>query len=242
MRSRVVCLGLVLALGGLAAPQAGARDWHVSLLGAGQVVAAPEFDPLASGDGLVLFQLELGLEIDEFVDGLSLELAYQTGGRNAALYTGSRQDLKTGLDLHGVTLAAVYRHPLTRWLNLSARLGGSLDFARLRVSSAEAGTLLRHWELARPGGFATLGLELALPRALWRRWLDRPAGDAQAGFTIGLRIEAGWQLCAPLDYGRVDPAVETPEGQDEAIARQPVDLGSLRLDGFLWRAGLYAVF
>ena len=44
----------------------------LSLLGVGQVVAAPEYDPLAGDDRLAYFQLDGGLEIDELLEGLSL--------------------------------------------------------------------------------------------------------------------------------------------------------------------------
>ncbi len=242
MRSVVKPMVLGLALWLSAAGEARARDWHLSLLGAGQVVAAPEFDPLAGDDGLAYFQIEGGLEIDELLEGLSLELAYQTADRSASLFSGEQPELTTGLMLHGLSLSAVYRLPLADWLGLAGRLGGSLDFVRLRVAGTEAGTLLERWELACPGGFATLGLELSLPRTLWRRWLDRPAGDPRSGFTIGLRLEAGWQLRAPLDYGRVEAKTVAADGEGAAVERRAIDLGRLRLDGFLWRAGLYAVF
>lgn len=155
----------------LAAPDwAAARDVTLSLLGGGQVVAGREFDPLAQNDALALMNIELGLELPELLAGFSLELGYEYGDKSAELFAGQQPWLTTGLQLHGLTASAVYRLVLAEWLAASVRVGGSLNFARLRLSTPD-GPLLQDWVNARLGAFGTLGLELSLSRNLWRRWI-----------------------------------------------------------------------
>jgi len=226
-----------VALLGLLTGTTQARDYHLSLLGVGQVVADREYDPLSGDDGLALFNLEFGLELPEVTEGLSLELAYGTGSQKARLYAGENPWLKTRLDLHQVLLGAVYRLPLTSWLGATARLGASLDFAKLSLVS-DGQTLLADWDLARLGGYATAGLEIALPRSLWTKWMGLPTGDPTEGFTLGLRFEAGWSIRQALRYADISGS----GGGQEDIAVQGTDLGSVRLDGFLFRAGAYVVF
>lgn len=228
---------IVLMLIGLLAGPAVARDYHVSLLGVGQVVADPEYDALSGDDGLALFNLELGLELPELLEGFGLELTYGTGTQQARLFAGEDPWLKTRLQLHEVLLGAVYRYPLTSWLNASARIGASLDFAKLSLRS-QGEALLSDWDLARLGGYGLLGLELAMPRGLWSKWLTGVEGDPNDGFTVGLRLEAGWSIRQPMRYGDVDGG----DGGKQAIAIQGVDLGAVSLDGFLFRAGAYVVF
>lgn len=219
-----------------------ARDFSLTLLSGGQVVADREFDPLAENDGLALVQVELGIELPELLEGFSLELGYGFAEKHAELYAGDQPWLTTGLELHGVLLSAAYRLPLTAWLSASARVGGSLDFVRLRLQTDQT-VLLQGWQLAKLGVFGLLGLELGLPRNLWRRWLERPEGDPREGFTLGLRLEAGWAWRQALDYGRlVAPEDEQALAGVDPIAREPVDLGDLRLAGCLFRIGVFAIF
>jgi hypothetical protein len=219
-----------------------ARDYTVTLSGSGQVVAQREFDALADDDGLALFHLEFGLELPELLEGLSLELGYETGTRSQHLFAGDDPWLSTHLELHGLTLSVAYRMPVTTWLNATARAGGTLDFARLYLTGPD-GVLIEDWANAKVGGFGTLGLEIALPRNLWKRWLSRPEADPNEGFTMGLRMEIGWALRQPFSYDEMRTPV--PGNEDEAklqIDRQTIDLGDIHLDGLMFRVGFYTAF
>lgn len=209
-----------------------ARDYHVSLLGGAQIVANRDVDALSADDGLPLVHLDLGLELPELSDGLSIELGYQSGKLGSTLFAGDEPWLRSALRMHGLTVGAAYRMPLTNWLILAARAGGTVDFARLRITD-DGALLLGGWSMARLGAYGLLGFEIALPRTLWRRWLNRPAGDPRDGFTLGIRLEAGWAYRQPFDYD----GVRAPgSGVD------PVQLGDVHLDGALFRAGIFAVF
>ncbi len=237
MRIHALTAMIALSLCGWPSAPAAARDYHVSLLGVGQVVADPEYDTLSADDGLALFNLELGLELPELLEGLGLELTYGTGEQQSRLFAGDDPWLKTRLQLHEVLLGVVYRYPLTSWLNASARVGASLDFAKLSLRS-QGEALLSDWDLARLGGYGLLGLELAMPRGLWGKWLTGVEGDPTEGFTIGLRLEAGWSLRQPMRYGDM----VGDAGGRQAIEVQGAELGAVSLDGFLFRAGAYVVF
>lgn len=213
---------------------AGARELSFSALVSGQIVAEPSFDPLARHDTLALAHLEVGVELDELLEGLSLELAWEAGGSREELFAGDQPWLHSDLLVHGVVLGASWRLPVFAWLRGVVRLGGTVDFARLQLRE-DGQTLLSDWANGRVGGFATLGAEVILPRNVWRRWFGRPEGDPLEGFTLGLRLELGWSLRQAFVYDQM-------RGDRGDISRVPADLGSVHLDGFMFRTGLLCVF
>jgi len=122
------------------------------------------------------------------------------------------------------------------------RLAGTLDFARLEVHDANH-TYLSDWANAKLGIMGTLGVEFLVPRNLWRRWFQKAPGDKNEGFTLGLRLEAGWSLRQAYDYDEMRAPDSGSDGEAEIqIDRQAVDLGAVTLDGFLFRVGLVVFF
>jgi hypothetical protein len=64
----------IAVIGWLAIPQTSiARDFAVSVCGTGHIVAQREYDPLSADDALGLAHVELGMELEELLPGLSLE-------------------------------------------------------------------------------------------------------------------------------------------------------------------------
>jgi len=223
----------------LLAGSAEARELTLSICGTGQVVAAREFDPLSSQDVLGLAHVEAGIELPELLPGLSLELAWEGGTTKNDLFAGSAPWLESQLMIHGAVLTAAWRLPLFSWLQATARAGMTLDFARLRFEK-DGQTYLSDWANARMGVTAALGAELVLPRNTWRRWFGLDDLEGNQGFTLGLRLEAGWSYRQGFAFDEMAPPGSGDEGSD--IERMPVDLGSLDLDGFFFRAGLVAFF
>jgi len=219
------------------APGTQARDFTVSICGTGQVAADKDFDPLSANDTIGMAHIEVGMELDEILEGLSLELAYQGGSVESDLFAGQNPWLHTQLLTHGIVVSTSMRIPLADWLNTMVRLGATIDFARLRLSS-DADLLLSDWSLARLGAVASAGIEVLLPRNQWRDWFDKPRGDAQEGFTMGIRLEAGWSFRQAYEFDQMIPA----EGGAGKIALQDVGLGGVGLDGFMFRAGLVVFF
>jgi hypothetical protein len=217
------------------APRVPARDVTASALVTGQIAAERSFDPLSADDALALAHIEVGLELEEVLPGLTLELAWETGTQSGDLFAGDQPWLRTELMIQGVVLSAAWRLPVTTWLHGVARMGATCEFARLRLEE-DGEVLLTDWANARLGGFASLGAEFILPRNLWRRWVGAEPGDDHEGFTLGIRLEAGWSLRQPYTFDEMHPA------DAGGIDRARIDLGSIDLSGFMFRAGLVAFF
>ena len=236
MRSfMLVIVAALLMLGS----SAGAREWTISICGTGQVVAAREFDPLAGQDILGLAHVEAGIGLPELLPGLSLELAWEGGSARSNLFAGVSPWLSSELTLYGALLSLAWRLPVLDWLRLTSRAGMTLDFARLRFES-DGQTYLSDWSIARPGVSAALGAELVLPRNTWRSWFGLEPVDGEQGFTLGLRLEAGWSYRQSFEFDQMTPSASG--NANSAIEPAAVDLGSLGLDGFFFRAGLVAFF
>ncbi|HUU00180.1 MAG TPA: hypothetical protein VM425_01925 [Myxococcota bacterium] len=235
MRSLRIVAAALLWLAG----SAEARELTLSVCGTGQIVAAREFDPLASQDVLGLAHVEAGLGLGELLPGLSLELAWEGGTTTSDLFAGTTPWLESQLTIHGAVLTAAWRLPLFAWLQATARAGMTLDFARLRFEK-DGRTYLSDWANARMGVTAALGAELFLPRNTWRRWFGLSDLENNEGFTLGLRLEAGWSYRQGFAFDDMTPPASGSNGSD--IKSAPIDLGSLNLDGFFFRLGLVAFF
>jgi hypothetical protein len=223
-------------------PAASARDFIVSVCGTGHIVAQREYDPLSSDDALGLAHVELGMELEELLPGLSLEIAWESGTHRGDLFPGINPWLDADLLMHGIVLSAAYRLPVTEWLNAVGRVGGTLDFAKLELSQGGE-VLLSDWANAKLGVQGVIGVELFAPRNLLRRWFKRGAGDPHEGFTAGLRFEVGWSYKQSFVYDEMnEPAPENEEVAKRQIDRAPVNLGGIHLDGFIFRAGLVVFF
>jgi hypothetical protein len=221
---------------------ASARDWTVSVGATGQLAAEREFDPLGKNDDLALAHLEVGMELEEFIPGFNIELAYDVGGSYDALFEGDSPWLNTELQIHRIVVGASMRLELTTWFSAVAHLAGTLDFARLNLHDAN-NEYLYDWALAKPGVVGTLGVEFMVPRNLLRRWFEKPAGPENDGFTLGFRMEAGWSLRQAYEFNEMTaPAPDSGEQAKNQIGRQPVNLGDVGLDGFTFRMGLIVFF
>jgi hypothetical protein len=234
---------LIAVIGLLACPQSShARDYTVSVCGTGHVVAQREYDPLSSDDALGLAHVELGLEFEEVLPGLSLEIAWESGTRHGDMFPGGDPWLDAELLMHGMVLSAAYRLPVTEWMNAVGRVGGTLDFAELEIRE-DGNTLLSDWANARLGVQGVIGVEIFTPRNLLRRWFKQDPGDPDEGFTVGLRFEVGWSYKQAFVYDEMnEPAPEDEEVAKRQITRAPVNLGGIHLDGFIFRAGLVVFF
>ncbi len=234
---------LFAVMGLLALPQAAfPRDYVVSVCGTGHVVAQREYDPLSADDALGLAHVELGMELEELLPGLSLEIAWESGTHHGDLFPGASRGLDTDLLMHGMVLSAAYRLPVTEWMNTVARVGGTLDFAKLELSEGGE-VLLSDWANAKLGIQGVIGVEFFTPRNLLRKWFKRDPGDPREGFTVGLRFEVGWSYKQPFVYDEMnEPAPEDQEVAKRQIDRAPVNLGGVHLDGFIFRVGLVVFF
>ena len=234
---------LIAVIGLLACPQSStARDYTVSVCGTGHVVAQREYDPLSSDDALGLVHIELGLELEELLPGLSLEIAWETGNNRGDMFAGDNPWLETELLVQGIVLSAAYRLPVTEWMNAVGRVGGTLDFAELEIRE-DGKTLLSDWANAKLGVQGVIGVEIFTPRNLVRKWFRQDPGDPDEGFTMGLRFEVGWSYKQEFVYDEMN---EPPPGDEEIAKRQiervPINLGGISLDGFIFRAGLVVFF
>ena len=234
---------LFVVIGLLACPPASvAREYTVSVCGTGHVVAQREYDPLSSDDALGLAHVELGIELEEVLPGLSLEIAWETGTHRGDLFSGTNPWLDTELLMHGVVLSAAYRLPVTEWMNAVGRVGGTLDFAELELRE-DGKTLLSDWANAKLGVQGVIGVEFFTPRNLLRKWFSQDPGDPAEGFTMGLRFEVGWSYKQEFVYDEMnEPAPSDKEIAKRQIDRAPVNLGGVSLDGFIFRAGLVVFF
>jgi hypothetical protein len=231
-------LSIIISLFFLAGPaEVFARDYNLSVGATGQIAASRDFDPLSDDDEFNLAHIELGIELDEVLPGLSLEVAWEVGSVSNQLYAGDNPWLSTELAINGLILSASYRLPLTTWLNGTVRLGGTLDFARLRFTQNDQ-ILLSDWSMARLGIIGTAGVEFMLPRNLWRTWFDKPEGDPQQGFTMGLRFELGWSYRQAFVFDQM----RSSDTDKLSIARTDMDIGGVHIDGLMFRVALVAVF
>jgi hypothetical protein len=234
---------LIAVIGLLACPQpAYARDYTVSVCGTGHIVAQREYDPLSGDDALGLAHVELGLELEEVLPGLSLEIAWESGTHNGDMFPGTNPWLDADLMIQGIVLSAAYRLPVTEWMNAVGRVGGTLDFAELEIRE-DSKTLLSDWANAKLGVQGVIGVEIFAPRNLLRKWFKQNPGDPDDGFTMGLRLEVGWSYKQEFVYDEMnEPAPEDKEIAKRQIDRAPVNLGGISLDGFIFRAGLVVFF
>jgi hypothetical protein len=234
---------LIAVIGLLACPQSSiARDYSVSVCGTGHIVAQREYDPLSGDDALGLAHVELGLELEEVLPGLSLEIAWESGTHNGNMFPGDNPWLEAGLLMHGIVLSAAYRLPVTEWMNAVGRVGGTLDFAELEIRE-DGKTLLSDWANAKLGVQGVIGVEIFTPRNLLRKWFRQDPGDPDEGFTMGLRFEVGWSYKQEFVYDEMnEPPPEDEEIAKRQITRAPVNLGGIHLDGFIFRAGLVVFF
>jgi hypothetical protein len=230
-------------IGWLALPQASsARDFIVSVCGTGHIVAAREYDPLSGDDALGLAHVELGMELEELLPGLSLEIAWESGTHSGDLFPAGNPWLDADLLMQGMVLSAAYRLPVTEWMITVGRVGGTLDFAKLELREGGQ-TLLSDWANAKLGVQGVIGVEIFTPRNLLRKWFKKDAGDPDEGFTVGLRFEVGWSYKQAFVYDEMnEPAPENEEVAKRQIKRAPVNLGGIHLDGFVFRAGLVVFF
>ncbi|MFC1654287.1 hypothetical protein ACFL2F_00665 [Myxococcota bacterium] len=223
-------------------PAASARDFAISVCGTGHVVAQREYDPLSADDALGLAHVELGMELEEVLEGLSLEIAWESGRHIGDLFPGGNPWLDADLLMHGVVLSAAYRLPVAEWMNAVGRVGGTLDFAKLELRDGEQ-TLLSDWANAKLGAQAVIGVEFFTPRNLLRKWFKQDSGDPGEGFTVGLRLEVGWSYKQEFVYDEMnEPAPGDKEVAKRQIDRAPINLGGINLDGFIFRAGLVVFF
>lgn len=238
---RTIIVTAVIGLLALPLPSS-ARDFTVSVCGTGHVVAQREYDPLSAGDALGLVHVELGMELRELLEGLSLEIAWESGTHNGDLFPAGNPWLDADLLMHGVVLSAAYRLPVTEWMNTVARVGGTLDFAKLELREG-GDTLLSDWANAKLGVQGVIGVEFFTPRNLLRKWFKQDDGDPDDGFTVGLRFEVGWSYKQEFVYDEMsEPAPENEEVAKRQIDRAPINLGGIHLDGFIFRAGLVVFF
>jgi hypothetical protein len=230
-------------IGWLAIPQTSiARDFAVSVCGTGHIVAQREYDPLSADDALGLAHVELGMELEELLPGLSLEIAWESGTHSGDLFPGGNPWLDADLLMHGVVLSAAYRLPVTEWMNTVARAGGTLDFAKLELREGGR-TLLSDWANAKLGVQGVIGVEFFTPRNMLRKWFKQDGGDPDEGFTVGLRFEVGWSYKQEFVYDEMkQPPPADEEARKRQIDRAPISLGGIHLDGFLFRAGLVVFF
>lgn len=238
---RIIIVTAVIGL--LALPQTSSpRDFTVSVCGTGHVVAQREYDPLSADDALGLAHVELGMELEELLPGLSLEIAWESGTHSGDLFPAGNPWLDADLLMQGVVLSAAYRLPVTEWMNTVARVGGTLDFAKLELREG-GDTLLSDWANAKLGVQGVIGVEFFTPRNLLRKWFKQDNGDPDEGFTVGLRFEVGWSYKQEFVYDEMnEPAPEDQEVAKRQIDRAPVNLGGIHLDGFIFRAGLVVFF
>ncbi len=219
-----------------------ARDWTITVGTTAQIAADREFDPLAKEDDIVLAHLEVGMELEELLPGLNVELAYEPGGKYDALFEGSSPWLNAELNIHRIVLGASFRMELSTWFSAVGRLAGTLDFAHLSLHDAN-NEYLSDWANAKLGVLGTLGVEFVVPRNLWRRWFEKAEGAENDGFTMGLRLEAGWSVRQAYEYSEMmAPAPDDEEQAKNQIEREAVDLGAVSLDGFMFRVGLIVFF
>jgi len=238
---RTIILTAVIGLLALP-PVSSARVFTVSVCGTGHVVAQREYDPLSADDALGLVHIELGMELEELLEGLSLEIAWETGTNNGDLFPAGNPWLNADLLMQGVVLSAAYRLPVTEWMNTVARVGGTLDFVKLELRES-GDTLLSDWANAKLGVQGVIGVEFFTPRNLLRKWFKQDQGDSDDGFTVGLRFEVGWSYKQEFVYDEMnEPAPENKEVAKRQIDRAPINLGGIHLDGFIFRAGLVVFF
>jgi hypothetical protein len=181
-------------------------------------------DLVSTNDHLVGMELGYARELLSLRRGsLWAEGSYLLTGSSAKSFDG-RLDSKA--QFHTLTVGAVYRLPLYRWLVPHARVGVGLLVGRLGVTPSGGAEIVdRSVAFA---GHALVGAELLWPRARLR----------QGSFNFGLVIEGGYSFASPLGF------TLTPSRPDDlrAIPVSGASLGSLVLHGGQLRVGALVRF
>jgi hypothetical protein len=184
---------------------------------AAQVVTNRSFDLVSEDDHLSMGRIAAGYTLEIGDRLLDLEVGYQSGTASATLH----ETRPATLVFRGLDLGAAYRIPLYRYLEPYARASLGWDFATLSVGPS--GTLEQR--VSHPSLTALLGLSVPLitvkHREVWHQWL---VFDVGMGYSA--RPSFHFDALAPKKPTRPDP---------DAVARAPVDLGTLALSGIAYR-------
>lgn len=156
--------------------------------------------------------------------GLKPEWRVGFGWHTSGSGDGELHQYGTKVVRHDLTVDARYRYLLTDWLVPYGRLGLGPSKNTYTLSSWE-GTA---WTAQVQAG---LGIELLIPRTAW----DKEASSMLPAF--GVYAEFGWQHLFAHDVflSRTSPL-------EPAVAVADLHLGSVFLDGLLWRFGVAARF
>lgn len=209
------------------APQAAQADIIVQLGGSDQAVQDTSYDYLNDDNFLPLGFVGVGVET---IKGLRVGLEYQGQTIDSEPFLG----VETRLDLDGVfatsRLEASYRDFVTPYIAFG--VGAYYVDLLMNIEGEQ-----REQAAWAPGGFATGGVELRIPR----RWVHRGLGIDPEGFgknfTAGLSLELGYNYIGAVEFDaleRPEPDKE-PEPEDAPLAGQTTRLGELGLDGLMMR-------
>lgn len=217
---RLALLSTLVLLGAPSAAQA--RPPLAASVGlADQVVTSRSFDFVSRFDHLPMVRFAAGSRVEIPRGMLDLDLAFRAGTTGAAAHVSDR----TQLWLKGLELSATYRLGLYWYFEPYARLTAGYEWASLSVGGAGA-TLEQ--TVGDFTGTATLGV--CLPVVAVKREGTRRTVLA---FDLGL----GYGLHPDFTFDRMLPT-PTDKPQSDAPRQAPVNLGSLRMAGFLWQLGV----
>ncbi len=189
---------------------------------------------------------------------LSLGLSWQAGGVSEGFVLG-----KYNFDYRHQSALATMLYESTKlsrelvgadWLRPTLRLEAGAVFGRAAVTIDEpAGNVASEhvqWKVA-PRLHAGLGLRFVpFSNARVPTEADRKEGRTPDGYTFALDAEVGWSLLTKMDFDALEPdgdgdgpnpGSSVDEDEDD-IARHPLDLGELILEGMEVRIGLLMRF
>jgi len=199
----------------LTATSAQAREFGIDL-GSGSVrFASGSVDPLVDDRTISGFSPRVAVEV---ADDIFAEAQWLVSTTKTNLYVYTRTEMRNDW----LSLGGRYRYQVSSWLEGFARagLGATLTWASITENGMEAKDFA-----VSPHGFATLGVELLVPRRVFNA-----ARTDRGGFAMGLAFELGWMHT----FGQ-RLLLESQRATKPAMPKNDIDLGTMTMTGLLSR-------
>jgi len=167
-----------------------------------------------------MFMSHAGFEWDVGL-GLLVGIGYAGGVQAGDVFAGTYD---TSLRLHEVPLTLRYRYRVFEWLEPYARLAAGPTFVHAAIRQEAWSEDRLHQQGYGFRGAAGLGVELLLPRRVFRR---RGAADGGGGFTMGVAFEAGYAYRLPVAFDELKQDMpKKNEDHEKQLPQGSVNLGS----------------
>ena len=224
IRYTIASLAIAVALLAVSG-RAEANAFTISLQTGGVFVPDESYDTLTDSNWINEITVGAGYEI---IDGLTLSGVFYLNSHSDTVFETIEQDYS----LMGGAIEGQYAYTLFDGLDVYGKLGFGLYFGDYDLTIDE-----EEFEATDnfvPGGYVSAGVEAYLPHS----WLHSE-GIGNEDFTVGITFELGYSLAPELHFENLQ---RNEEPGDDAIARAPIDIGTMAFAGFFMRGGLVVHF